>query len=108
MNYGVIGTGMIAGIHAKAIAAMSGGSLHSVYKHRTEGAERFAAEHGIRAFSDLAAFLADPALDVVTVCTPSGAHFELPLQPGCGCFQSRHECGPLRQAHLRLLLREMV
>lgn len=76
MNFGIIGTGMIAAIHAKAIEAMSGGSLHSVFNRHAEGAERFAAEHGIRGFSDLSEFLADPDLDVVTVCTPSGAHFD--------------------------------
>lgn len=76
MNFGIIGSGMIAGTHAKAIAAMRGGSLHSVFNHRAAGAEKLAAECGIRAFSDLAEFLADPDLDIVTVCTPSGAHME--------------------------------
>jgi UDP-N-acetyl-2-amino-2-deoxyglucuronate dehydrogenase len=76
MKFGIIGSGMIARIHAKAISAMTGGTLHAVFNHRAEGAEKLAAEHGIRAFSNLAEFLTDPELDVVTVCTPSGAHFE--------------------------------
>jgi predicted dehydrogenase len=28
MNFGIIGTGMIGGFHAKAIAAMNGGDTH--------------------------------------------------------------------------------
>ncbi len=76
MNFGIVGSGMIASVHAKAIAAMSGGTLHSVFNHRAEGAAKLASEHGIRAFSDLAEFLTDPELDIVTICTPSGAHFE--------------------------------
>lgn len=76
MNFGIIGSGNIAGTHARAIAAMQGASLRSVFNHRAEGAEKLAAGHGVRAFSDLAGFLADPDLDIVTVCTPSGAHFE--------------------------------
>ena len=67
---------MIAATHAKAIEAMSGGSLHSVYNRSAEGARRLAAEHGVSAFSCMDEFLADPELDIVTVCTPSGAHFE--------------------------------
>ncbi len=76
MNFGIVGTGMIAGIHARAIASMAGGSLRSVYNHRPAGAVKFAAEHGVRAVSDFSEFLADPGLDVVTICTPSGAHLE--------------------------------
>lgn len=76
MNWGIIGSGMIAGIHASAIRAMAGETLHSVFNHRAEGAEKLAAAHGCRAYADLAEFLEDPALDIVTVCTPSGAHFE--------------------------------
>lgn len=76
MNFGIIGSGMIAPVHAQAIAAMAGGTLHSVFNHRPAGAATLAAAHGIRAFTDLEDFLADPELDIVTICTPSGAHFE--------------------------------
>ncbi len=76
MKFGIIGSGMIARIHAKAIAEMSGGKLHSVFNHREEGARKLAGEFGVRAFTDLGDFLADSELEIVTVCTPSGAHFE--------------------------------
>lgn len=76
MNFGIIGSGMIAGIHARAIGALPGCALRSVYNHRFEGAQKLAAAHQAMACADLDGFLSDPALDVVTVCTPSGAHFE--------------------------------
>ncbi len=76
MNFGIIGSGMIARLHAKAITAMAGSTLHAVCNHRAEGARKLATEFDVAAFSDLAEFLADPALEIVTVCTPSGAHFE--------------------------------
>lgn len=76
MKFGIVGSGIIARVHAHAIREMSGGTLHSVFNHRAEGARQLAAEHGVRAFSDLSEFLADPELDVVTICTPSGAHYE--------------------------------
>lgn len=76
MNFGIIGSGMIARLHARAIEEMRGGTLHSVFNHRAEGAGKLAAEHGVRAYSDLKEFLADPEMEIVTVCTPSGAHLE--------------------------------
>lgn len=76
MKFGIIGTGMIAGIHARAIAGLPGCDLHSVFNHRPEGARAFATSHQVRAYHDLAGFLADPDLDIVTICTPSGAHFD--------------------------------
>ena len=76
MKFGIIGTGMIARVHAAAIAAMHGGILHSVYGRNGEAARALAAAHGARAFDGLDAFLTDSELDIVTICTPSGAHRE--------------------------------
>ena len=76
MKFGIIGTGTIGRFHAEAIRAMSGGTLHSVFNHRLESAAALAAEFGVREHSDLAEFLADPALEIVTIATPSGAHLE--------------------------------
>ncbi|MCH7224585.1 Gfo/Idh/MocA family protein [Haloferula sp. A504] len=76
MKFGIIGAGMIGQFHAKAITAMTGGELHSVFDLRAEAAEKLAAEYGIRAYSDMEAFYADPELEIVTVGTPSGAHLE--------------------------------
>lgn len=69
MNFGIIGTGTIGRFHAEAIRAISGATLHSVYN-------RSAADLGVTCYTDLAAFLADPQLDIVTIATPSGAHME--------------------------------
>lgn len=76
MKFGIIGAGMIGHFHAKAITAMNGGELHSVFDLRAEAAEKLASEYGVKAYSDLSAFLADPDLEIVTVGTPSGAHLD--------------------------------
>jgi len=76
MNFGIIGAGSIAGVHAKAISEMEGHSLHSVISRRPEGADSLKAEYAPIVFTDLKEFLADENLDVVTICTPSGAHGE--------------------------------
>lgn len=76
MKFGIIGAGMIAKFHAKAIEAMADGELHSVFGRRTEAVESLARELGCMAYDDLDAFLADPELEIVTIATPSGAHLE--------------------------------
>jgi len=76
MKFGIIGAGMIGHFHAKAITAMTNGTLHSVFDLRQEAAEKLATEYGAKAFSDLSDFLADDELEIVTVGTPSGAHLD--------------------------------
>ncbi|MDP0491858.1 MAG: Gfo/Idh/MocA family oxidoreductase [Verrucomicrobiota bacterium JB023] len=76
MNFGIIGAGMIGNFHAKAITAMEGGTLHSVFDLNQERADKLASEFGAKGYSDMDAFLGDSGLDVVTVGTPSGAHLD--------------------------------
>lgn len=76
MKFGIIGAGMIANFHAKAILAMEGGELHSFYGRRQEAVDELVAENGGIGYTDLEAFLNDPELDIVTIATPSGAHLE--------------------------------
>lgn len=65
---------MIGQFHAKAIAAMADGELHSVCDVRAESAQNLSDEYGGKAFASLEKFLADPELEVVTIATPSGLH----------------------------------
>ncbi len=76
MRLGIIGAGMISEFHAKAIAAIEGASFEAVFARRDDVAADFAGRHGCAAYSDLDAFLFHPGLEVVTICTPSGAHLE--------------------------------
>ncbi len=76
MKFGIIGAGMIANFHAKAIQAMEGGELHAIFARNPEKAAESAKEHGCKAFNDLDEFLADPDLEIVAIATPSGAHLE--------------------------------
>ena len=78
MNYrfGIVGAGMIADFHAKAIAAMDGAELVAIYSRRMEQAQEFSEKHGCAAYADYTDFLANDDLDIVTICTPSGAHLE--------------------------------
>ena len=75
-GFGIIGCGMIAGFHARAIAELARGRLVGCQSRSPASTARFATEWGCRAYDDLPALLADPDVDVVTICTPSGAHLE--------------------------------
>lgn len=83
-GFGVIGCGMIAGFHAKAIADIPGAKLVACVDAIAPAADKFAAAQGCKAYHDLDAFLADPEVEVVTICTPSGLHME----PGVAAAQA--------------------
>ena len=73
-GFGIVGTGMIAHFHAKAIQAMPGGRVAGCFNQNADKAVAFAKEYGCRAYSTLDELLADAAVGIVTICTPSGAH----------------------------------
>ncbi len=76
VGFGIIGCGMIARFHARAIGDIRTARLVACFDNVPQAAARLANETGCRAYSDLKKMLADPQVDVVTICTPSGAHME--------------------------------
>ncbi|MDJ0819853.1 MAG: Gfo/Idh/MocA family oxidoreductase [Desulfobacterales bacterium] len=75
-GFGIVGCGMIADFHARAVESMKGGHLACVYSRSKTNAERIANAYNCSAYQDYRAFLAHPGLDLVTIATPSGAHLE--------------------------------
>ena len=73
---GIVGCGMIADFHARAIEAMKGGHLACVYSRSKANADRVAGVYNCASYQDYEAFLAHPGLDIVAIATPSGAHLE--------------------------------
>jgi predicted dehydrogenase len=73
-GFGIIGCGMIANFHAQAIAEIPAAEVVACFDMVPAAADRFAGEMGCQAYHDLDAMLADGRVDVVTICTPSGAH----------------------------------
>ena len=76
IGFGIIGCGMIARFHAKAIAELRGARLVACFDQLPAAADKLAETIGCKAYHDLDAMLADPAVDLVTIGTPSGAHME--------------------------------
>lgn len=77
-GFGMIGCGMIAEFHTRAIAEIPGARVAAVYNRTEPNAKKIAELAGgdCRIYHDLDAMLADPDVDVVSVCTPSGAHLD--------------------------------
>lgn len=76
IGFGIIGCGMISKFHAKAIQEIPGAKLVACYNSTPDKAEKLAADFGCKAYRELEAMLADPAVHVVTIGTPSGAHMD--------------------------------
>ncbi len=75
-GFGIIGTGMIGDFHAKAIAAIEGATLVACMDSVPGKAKAFADRNGGKPHESMDTFLSQPDLDIVTICTPSGAHLE--------------------------------
>ena len=76
VGFGVVGLGMIADFHARALHAATGAELVACASRNDARAVRFGARHGCAGYHDLAQFLRHPGLEAVSICTPSGAHLE--------------------------------
>ena len=76
-GFGIVGTGVIAALHAAAIKTLPGARLAAVTDVVPGAAGTFAAARGCAAEPDLDALLARPDVDVVCVCVPSGLHAEI-------------------------------
>jgi len=77
-GFGIVGCGMIARFHARALAEVPGARLTALFDSKPGSAQKLKDELGgpLEVHDDLAAMLGSPNVDVVVVATPSGAHME--------------------------------
>jgi UDP-N-acetyl-2-amino-2-deoxyglucuronate dehydrogenase len=77
-GFGIIGCGMIAEFHTRAINEIEGARVVAAWSRTPANGAKIAglAGDGCAVFDDLDTMLAQAELDVVCVCTPSGAHME--------------------------------
>jgi len=74
LRFAIVGCGVIGPTHARALAALPGeAALVACCDAVPERAAKFSAEFGCAAVS-FEAILADPTIDAVSVCVPSGLH----------------------------------
>lgn len=75
-GFGIVGLGLIADFHAKAIQATQQGTLVACCSRSQDKADAFGQKFHCQGYSDMRNFLAHPELEIVTICTPSGFHLE--------------------------------
>jgi UDP-N-acetyl-2-amino-2-deoxyglucuronate dehydrogenase len=80
IGFGILGSGLIAPFHARAVRDTKGGRLIAVCDLAKDRADKLAAEFKIKAYYRLEDMLRDPAIDVVNVALPNHLHREAVLQ----------------------------
>ncbi len=77
IGFGIVGCGMIAQFHARAIGDLKNARVVAAYTQHPENAKKIVElAPACQVYTDYAAFLTHPGLDIVNICTPSGAHLE--------------------------------
>lgn len=75
-NFGIIGAGMIADFHAKAIQSIPNATLIGICGSNQEKVRKIAGRYNCIAFSDYQEMLNRDEIEIVTIATPSGAHMD--------------------------------
>jgi predicted dehydrogenase len=75
-NVGIIGYGWVAGAHIAAINATAHARVSAIYSSRPLDAQEVSARHGgpVACYQDLRVMLADPGIDVVSICSFPDQH----------------------------------
>lgn len=79
LGFAIVGCGMIARFHVRALVDVPGTRLVALISRKSESAEKLRAETNTPSceiYTELRSALALPGLDVVIITTPSGAHME--------------------------------
>ncbi|MCX7781797.1 MAG: Gfo/Idh/MocA family oxidoreductase [Negativicutes bacterium] len=81
-TYGVaiIGTGMVANIHATALKSIPEAKITGVFSRNPEHAAAFAAKYGLRVFQSYDAALADKETEIFSICLPPWLHADFGVQ----------------------------
>src|ERR1051325_10604805 len=100
LGFGILGAGLVAPFHAKAIGASTGGKLIAVADVDATRLGKLAQEFGVKGYPTLDAMLKDPAIDAVCVCTPNHLHYEAVLKiaaAGKHCLTEKPPAMSLRE-----------
>ena len=74
VGFGLLGAGLIAPFHARALRASSKTRLVAVADTNKERVDRLAAEFSCASYSSLDGLLADPEIQAVSILTPNHLH----------------------------------
>ena len=109
-NFGIVGAGLIADFHARAIGDLPNAKLIGCCDKIADRAKQLADKYDVRAFEDYEQMIRSDEIDIVTIATPSGVHMEPAVDVndlGGGELEvTPHACGdgagegPERPGHL--------
>lgn len=75
-NFGIIGAGLIANFHARAIQSLHNAKLVGICGSNAAKVHSLAAQYQCTPFPSYEAMLRSNDIDIVTIATPSGNHME--------------------------------
>jgi len=73
---GIVGVGAISEMHARALADLDNVDLVAASCRTEDKGTKFSQQYGCKWYADYNELLDEAKPDVVTICTPSGAHLE--------------------------------
>lgn len=80
VGFGIIGAGAISAFHASSMQGLDNVELIGFYDPVKAAAEKRAAEFNCKAYTDFEEFLANPAIQAVTIGIPTGLHGKIAIQ----------------------------
>ena len=75
-KFGIVGAGLIADFHAKAIQNLENATLIGIYGSNQGKAHRLSEKYTCKMFENLEELLCSEEIEIVVIATPSGAHLE--------------------------------
>src|SRR6185437_2867190 len=87
-GFGIIGAGVISGVHAMAINSIENARLWGIYSINKKGSDVVAGKYNCTAYDTLDEMLSHPQIDIICICTPSGIH----LDPAIRCIEAGKHC----------------
>jgi predicted dehydrogenase len=75
-NFGIVGAGLIADFHARAIGDIPNAKLIGCCDKIPDRAEKLADKFDVRTFDDYKDMVKSDEIDIITIATPSGFHME--------------------------------
>ena len=75
-NFGIVGAGLIADFHARAIGDLPNAKFTACCDTMFDRAKALGDKYGAKAYDNHADMIADENVDIITIATPSGFHME--------------------------------
>ena len=76
IRFGILGCGIVAPFHVESILRTDGAVFVGACSKSITSAQRLCSQYGGIIYESCEKMLADPQIDAVVICTPSGGHYD--------------------------------